>query len=432
MEEMKKGERKKPDVPRSVKGMDDILPPGSFIFRSIEETARRIFEIYGYAEVRTPIVEEASLFERSVGETSDIVEKQMYTFLEKGADPKSLALRPEGTAPAARALVQHGLARQGEVVKWFYHGPMFRYEREQLGRRRQFYQIGAELFGSEEAAADAELMEMLMAFIAGLGIHGVELHVNSIGCPACRPAYREKLLGFLESVEEVLCEDCKRRLQTNPLRILDCKQPECISATTDAPAAIENLCEPCSAHFALVRKELETAGVEHHVNPRMVRGLDYYTRTTFEAICGSANARTAVAAGGRYDGLVEQLGGPRTPAVGFAAGVERLAMLLEEEGKTSEDRCEAFVAVAGAAAESEAKRILRNLRKNGIKSEMDLRVGSLRSQMRRADRLKCPVVLMIGEDEIAKGVVTLRKMADGSQEQINQSALIEEVRKRLT
>src|SRR5664279_751787 len=312
-----------------VKGFNDILPGEVEKWQHIEASARQVFGLYGFSEIRIPIIEKTELFCRSIGDATDIVEKEMYSFVDKGEN--SVTLRPEGTAGVMRAFIEHKLYAQDPVAKLYYLGPMFRYERPQKGRYRQFHQIGAEITGVHDPLADAQVLNMLVQFFREIGLVEPQLQVNSLGCPECRPAYRAALIEFLDKHVDALCDDCRRRLSTNPLRALDCKVPNCIEATFGAPSMLDNLCSACDDHFASVRRYLDLTETPYSINPRMVRGLDYYTRTTFEMVTGQLGSQSAVAAGGRYDGLISQLGGPAIPGIGFAMGVERVALLLGEK-----------------------------------------------------------------------------------------------------
>ncbi|HUT54998.1 MAG TPA: histidine--tRNA ligase [bacterium] len=395
-----------------IKGFQDVVPPRSIKFARIEAAAREVFLTYGFSEVRLPVLEPTELFARGIGTGTDIVEKEMYTFADRKG--RSLTLRPEGTAGAVRAYLSAGLGR-GEPVKWFYSGPMFRYERPQKGRYRQFYQIGAEAIGYEGPGTDAEIITMLDRFFKKLGVQGVKLELNSLGCKNCRPAYREALVKFLGSKKDALCEDCRRRLETNPLRVLDCKVEGCKAAVADAPAMLEFLDEECKAHFAGVKKDLEIVGVAYSVNPRIVRGLDYYTRTVFEYLAiDGLGAQNAVAAGGRYDGLVQEFGGPPTPAIGFALGVDRAALLAGGE----ESRPSALsIVVMGDAAREEGVRLLAALRDQGVVAEMltDGVGRSMKSQMKAADKAGVKQVIIIGDEELKKGQYTIKDLKSGEQ-----------------
>ncbi len=396
-----------------VKGMNDVLPPAIAVWQHVERTARELFRRYGYGELRTPVVEDTALFVRGVGEGTDIVGKEMYTFLDKAE--RSLTLRPEGTAPAVRAYVEHSVLNQEPLTRWFYVGPMFRYERMKTGRYRQFWQIGVEAFGAKEPAQDVEVIELAVRLLEGLGLTGITLHLNSIGDDTCRPDYQQKLVAYFQGQRDQLCADCQTRLEKNPLRILDCKNPQCQQIAQGAPSIQDSLCEPCRVHFAEVRRRLELLGISYQLDPRMVRGLDYYTRTSFELLADDPALGTAstVCGGGRYDKLVKVLGGPDVPAVGFAIGVERLCLLLEKSGKVPDSLPDLFVATADAVAEDAATRLVASLRGAGVWVETDTRGGSLKSQMKRADKTRARFALVLGEREIAEQAAELKPMAGG-------------------
>ncbi len=401
-----------------IKGFNDILPGEVEKWQHIEATARRVFELYGFAEIRVPILEKTELFARSIGDATDIVEKEMYSFTDKGEN--QVTLRPEGTASVMRAFIEHKLYANDPVAKLYYLGPMFRYERPQKGRYRQFHQIGAEVTGVTDPKVDAQLLTMLCHFFAELGLVEPRLEINSLGCPECRPAYRQVLKEFLRAKFELLCDDCKRRFETNPLRALDCKSTGCQEATNGAPSVLDHLCAGCADHFARVRGNLEAVGTDYSVNPRMVRGLDYYTRTTFELVTGLLGSQSAVAAGGRYDGLIAELGGPALPGIGFAMGVERVALLLAE--REFQKRPELFIAALGEPAQAEAFRLMTALQRQGVSVEIDYEGKSLKSQLRRSDKFNARFTLIIGEDELAKGRGALKNMDQGSQEEVPLSA----------
>jgi histidyl-tRNA synthetase len=390
-----------------VKGMNDLLPAHIARWQEMERVAREVFQLYGYREVRTPAVEHAALFARGVGETTDIVQKEMYVFEDKGED--LLCLRPEGTAGAVRAYVEHGCHVDG-LQKWFYVGPMFRRERPQKGRYRQFHQIGVECFGAAEPAIDAEQIAMLDDFLARLGVRA-ELKINSVGDPSCRPAYLENLRGWLRARGELLCADCRERTERNPLRVLDCKNPACQPVLADAPRLIDRLCEGCAAHFDAVKGALDALGVSYTVDPRLVRGLDYYVRTAFEFSSTALGSQSAVAGGGRYDGLVETLGGPPTPGIGFALGQERLALILESLGHVSpEPRPEIFFVSADEQGAREALRRASLLRKAGIACELDPRGGKLARQFKHAERVRARYAVVLGGNEVASGQAKLKNL----------------------
>jgi histidyl-tRNA synthetase len=395
----------------AVKGFNDILPDESGRWQYIEQTARRIFELNGFGEIRVPVMEKTELFCRSIGDATDIVEKEMYTFIDKGEN--SVTLRPEGTAGVMRAFIEHKMYAQDPIAKLYYLGPMFRYERPQKGRYRQFHQIGAEITGVHDPLADAQVLNMLASFFREIGLTEPTLQINSLGCPECRPAYRAALRSFLEERMGLLCDDCKRRFATNPLRTLDCKVPGCIEATLGAPSVLEHLCSGCEDHFSSVRRYLDLSSTPYGINSRMVRGLDYYTRTTFEMVTGLLGAQSAVAAGGRYDGLISQLGGPAIPGIGFAMGLERIALLLgSQEFATQPDL---FIATMGKEERDIAFCLMDGLLKSGVRVEMDYEGKSLKSQMRRADKLKARFSVVIGGNEVTTGQASFKRMADGLQ-----------------
>jgi histidyl-tRNA synthetase len=395
----------------AVKGMQDILPPDVHIWQKVEDDAREVFRSYGFQEIRLPMMESTEVFSRSIGETTDIVEKEMYTFTDRGG--RSISLRPEGTAPAVRCYVQHHLHNMPSPQKFYYTGPMFRYERPQKGRLRQFYQVGAEAFGSGEPVVDAEIVAMLMDFLSKVGIEGLNLQINSLGCLECRPAYRDALVEFFASRSDALCGDCGRRQERNPLRILDCKAPGCIEQRSEAPLVSDYLCEKCRGHFNRLREMLDALEVPYNVNPSLVRGLDYYTGTIFEATSESLGAQNAVAAGGRYDLLVEEFGGPSSPAMGFAVGVERLISLIRENAAPV-PAPDIFIATLGREAQREALKIARGFRAEGRWVELGSEADSLRSQMRRADRFGAEYVFIMGEDELKSGSLGWKRLRDGA------------------
>jgi histidyl-tRNA synthetase len=418
-----------------VKGMNDLLPgelSGDMApvetWQYVERTTRELFSRFGYGEIRTPMVEDTALFVRSVGEETDIVGKEMYTFLDKGE--RSLSMRPEGTAPAARAYIEHSVLNQEPLTRWYYIGPMFRYERMKTGRYRQFFQIGAEAYGSKEAAQDVEVMDMVVQLLEQLGLKDVSLNINSLGDEACRPAYQQKLVEHLTAHREELCGDCQRRLETNPLRVLDCKNEKCQAIASAAPDVLRFLCEPCKAHFEDVKRKLDALAVRYVINPRMVRGLDYYTRTTFEFIAAHPALGTAstVGGGGRYDKLVKSLGGPDVPAVGFGLGLDRLTLLLREGGQQYSAPPDVFIAVADEGSADEALKLASRLRREGLKVEFDTRGGSLKSQMKRADKTKARYTLVLGQTERESGKAQLKPMAGGEQIPVALSEVAQAVR----
>ncbi len=402
-----------------IKGFSDLLPGETESWQFVEQVAREVFGRYNFSEIRIPILEKTELFSRSLGETTDIVEKEMYTFADQDAKGSMLTLRPEGTAGVVRAYIEAGLAQVEPVQKLYYLGPMFRRERPQKGRFRQFYQIGAEVLGRKDPMADAELLLLLNDFFAALKLDGLTLQLNSLGCTECRPRYRKELLSFLKALEENLCENCRRRIERNPLRILDCKEQSCVQATKNAPFTIDYFCQACQYHFGVVKRLLEETRVPYVINPRMVRGLDYYGRTTFEWTTDRLGSQNAVAAGGRYDGLVKDLGGPAVAGVGFALGVERLVLLLGMKEESRFNSPSLYLAWMGKAAGDWAFPVAHVLRRRGIAVEMGGVEKSLKSQMRHADKLKAQYVFIVGEDELSKGKGILRHM--DSKEQVDVS-----------
>ena len=400
----------------AIKGFSDILPEAVEPWQFVEEKARQVFSSYNFSEIRIPILEKTELFSRSIGETTDIVEKEMYTFTDR--DGSMLTLRPEGTAGVVRAYVESEMYKTEPVRKLYYMGPMFRRERPQKGRMRQFHQIGAEALGRADPFIDAEMLLMLRDFFAAVGLDGATLELNSLGCAECRPRYREKLLAFLRQKEHLLCANCRRRMERNPLRVLDCKEPGCIEATREAPSILESLCAECRDHFDLVKRLLAETNVAYVLNPRLVRGLDYYSRTTFEWTSDQLGSQNTVAAGGRYDGLVEELGGPSIPGVGFAIGIERLTLLLREKETNQPAGPSVYVVWVGTPARDWAFGVVNRLRRQGLVVEMEGEAKSLKSQMRRADKLKARSVLIVGDDELQKGRAVLRDMASKQQAEI--------------
>jgi len=392
------------------------MPEEMGLWHQIEDTAREVMELYGYGEMRVPIFEETTLFSRSIGEHTDIVEKEMYTFTDRSG--KSLTLRPEATAGVVRAWIEHHLAQRGLVGRYYYIGPMFRYERPQKGRYRQFHQIGAEIIGESHPAVDAELIEMLFFYLNRLGLRRANLVLNSIGCPRCRPGYLEKLRRKVKEKLSELCSDCQNRSERNLLRIFDCKNPQCQSVIQGLPSIGDHLCSECSHHFQQVQSYLRRFGIDYELNPRLVRGLDYYTRTTFEITYPGLGAQNAIMGGGRYDGLAELLGGEQTPATGVAIGAERLVLAMKEEGISPPEPISTFLVTVGDEAFERGLELIRELRHQGIFCLIDFKGRSLRGQLRLANKLGSRAVLILGGDELKKGVVTLKMMSDGSQQEV--------------
>ncbi|MCK8601940.1 histidine--tRNA ligase [Desulfoferrobacter suflitae] len=407
---------------QAIKGMNDILPDQIHWWQRVENTARSILENFGYREIRTPVLEKTELFSRSIGENTDIVEKEMYTFADRKGE--WLTLRPEATASIVRAFIQHNLQADPLARKFYSTGPMFRYERPQKGRYRQFHQLDAEVFGVEDPMLDAELMYMLRVFLEQLGLSGVVLHINSLGCPACRAPYRSLLQTFLLQNRATFCSDCQRRLHVNPLRVFDCKVERCQKIIENAPMLLDSICEDCRDHFAAVRSYLDRLQTDYEINPRMVRGLDYYTRTTFEIITDRLGAQNAVGGGGRYDGLMRDLGGPDLSGIGFAIGMERLILLLQQQRSEPQRSPLVFLAILGDQAKQEGFLITQQLRSHGIEAEMDYARHSLKSQMRRADKLAAHYVVILGDEEMAAGAAQLRDMQSKQQSSIPLDGLV--------
>lgn len=407
---------------RGIKGVKDILPDDMPKWRLVEETARRLASAYGYREVRIPIFEVTELFARSIGATTDIVEKEMYTFQDR--DGTSLTLRPEGTAGAVRAYIEHNLAQAPRAQKLFYLGPMFRHERPQAGRLRQFHQLGVEAFGVADPGADVEVIDLLWQFFAALRLPGLTLEINSLGEAADRPAYRRALVAYLKPLEARLCANCRRRLETNPLRILDCKVPACQEATENAPRLTDHLSRSARSHFDDVLSGLGELGIPYQLNPRLVRGLDYYTLTTFEVTSRDLGAQNAVGAGGRYDGLVEALGGPQMPATGFAVGLERVTLMLPSSPSLGEPDL-VFVAAFGKEGATAGLRLLHELRLRGVAADTDYRAKTLKALLRQADKRQAAFTLLVGDDEAARGAAILRNMRTKEQQELLLSSAVE-------
>ncbi len=412
---------------QALKGTKDILPAEARTWSRLEQTVRDVFSRYGFGEIRTPIIESSELFARSVGASSDIVRKEMYTF---PMGEQSISLRPENTASVVRAFVEHSLHRQvatGFPERYFYMGPMFRHERPQRGRQRQFHQIGAEVLGAAEPLADAETIQMVELLLQELGIKDRELTINSVGDPACRPAHREALKAWLAGNLERLCEDCRRRYDDNPMRVFDCKVEADRELLTEAPTMLERLCEPCRTHFDEVRRDLDSFEIPYTVDPRIVRGLDYYQRTVFEFLSSGLGSQNAILGGGRYDGLVEELGGPAIPGFGFAVGMERLILLMESpQGKLSD--VDLALISLGSDAMDAAVEMASRFRRVGIRCVMPLVDRPMGAQLRRANKSGARYALFIGGDELARKHFGLKDLQTGTQETVDESSVIERFR----
>ncbi len=401
------------------KGTKDVLPDKSYKWQFVEKAARETAEIFNIKEIRTPVFEHTELFQRGVGETTDVVNKEMYTFEDKGG--RSITLKPEGTAGAVRMFVENGLSSTPMPLKSYYITPCFRYERPQAGRLREFHQFGVEIFGAKSAETDAEVIFAASTFLEKLGINKTELQINSIGCRICRAEYNKALKDYFRPRLADMCETCRSRFDKNPLRMLDCKEERCKKITADAPKILDYLCEDCKTHFEKVKSLLSAQNVAFSVNPRIVRGLDYYTKTVFEFISTDIGAQGAVCAGGRYDNLVEELGGAPLPAIGFAAGIERLMLLMENTGADFGENKKPLIYIAGMdeISRSKAFSLTCGLRARGINAESDLMERSVKAQFKYADKLGAEYVAVIGANELEAGAANIKKMSDGSQTAVN-------------
>ena len=408
---------------RKPRGTMDILPEETPLWQYIERTAREVAARYGYKEIRTPAFEATELFARGVGDSTDVVQKEMYTFTDR--EDRSFTLRPEGTASVVRAIIENGRASDAMPLKLYYLINCFRYEKPQAGRSREFFQFGTEMFGAADPASDATVISLAAAIIRELGITELSLHINSIGCPACRPAYREALVEYFSAHEEELCDTCRERLLTNPLRILDCKSPVCSALAADAPKTVEHLCPECADHFEHLKSYLEAEGLEYTVDPHIVRGLDYYTRTVFEFIAGGIGAQSTVCGGGRYDGLMEQLGGPSLPGIGFAIGITRLILAMKASGVDipAEEAPKLYIAPMGDAAKTFACAEVARLRRAGIYAECDIVGRSMKAQMKYADKTGAEYVLAVGDNELASGRAVLKNMKGDGELEVSLSEI---------
>jgi histidyl-tRNA synthetase len=400
----------------SVRGFKDILPEEAGKWQYVERIAREIFSDFGVQEIRIPVLEKTDLFKRGIGEATDIVEKEMYTFLDRGNE--YLTLRPEATASVIRAYIEHHIYETVPSAKLFTIGPMFRRERPQKGRFRQFHQINVEFIGQEDPRVDAEVIFILIHYLKAVGLDNLNLEINSLGCAECRPRFRKEVTDFLMGSEDSLCQDCRRRLTTNPLRVFDCKVESCKDILSDAPVIVNFLCSECHQHFEDVKTLLKNLDISFDVNTKMVRGLDYYTRTAFEITTESLGSQNAVTGGGRYDGLVKQLGGPDIPGVGFAIGCERLISMIPKKDEEFQEHPHIFIAALGDKAQEFSFLLCNSLRKIGIRTEMDFAGKNLKSQMKQSDKLNCNYTLIIGERELEEKRALLRNMETKSQESI--------------
>jgi histidyl-tRNA synthetase len=412
-----------------IRGFKDILPGEIEVWQHVESVARSLFEDFNFKEIRLPILEHTELFARAIGQGTDIVEKEMYTFPDRKGD--LMTMRPEATAGVVRSYIQHKQYANDPIRKYYFIGPVFRRERPQKGRYRQFYQINAEILGVDSAYADVQLIYMLHTLFSRLSVGDTTLVINSIGCPECRPAYKEALLRELSAISDQLCTDCLKRRDRNPLRVLDCKVPTCKEATKDAPSCLDYLCPDCSEHFEKVKTSLEDLEIPFVVDHRLVRGLDYYTRTVFEMKTTRLGAQDAVAGGGRYDVLVEMLGGPPQPATGFAIGFDRLVELAALEKETVASTPDLFIAPLGERSQMSASKWSCDLGGEGVRTEMDLSGRSLKSMMKRANRLGAAYVLIVGDKELDEGEAVLRNMTTKEQVQIPLAGLVDDIKQRL-
>ena len=405
-------------ITKKIKGTEDVLPKDSYRWQFVEDVMRKESAAYGFKEIRTPVFEHTELFARGVGQTTDVVQKEMYTFDTKGGE--SVTLRPEGTAGAARAVLEHGLVNDSLPIKASYFVSCYRYEKPQAGRLREFHQFGLECYGTQSPVADAELICAAQSIFDRLGIKQLRLEINSIGCPACRAEYHKALKEYFYGYKDELCETCNSRLEKNPMRILDCKSPVCSKIAQGAPKITDYLCDECKEHFASVQKYLDAAGVEYTVNPTIVRGLDYYTKTVFEFVTDFIGAQGTVCGGGRYDGLIEELGGKHLPSLGFAMGIEILLMLMDKQGIEipKPSTCDLYVAVMGESASLKSFEIIKAVRSCGLIAETDVVGRGLRAQMKYADKIGAKFSMVLGDNEIEQGKAVIKNMSSGEQTEI--------------
>ncbi len=415
------------EINRAVKGTCDILPDDSYKWQEVEKFMLETSRLYGFKEIRVPVFEHTEVFNRSVGDTTDVVQKEMYTFDDKGG--RSITLRPELTAGVVRSAIEKGLVNGALPLKVCYIGGCYRYEKPQAGRLREFHQFGVECFGAGEPAADAEVISLAKSVLNGLGVSKLSLEINSIGCPECRKKYHAALKEFFEAQKDNLCETCKDRLDRNPMRILDCKSPVCSEIAKNAPVMIDFLCDDCANHFKGVKAHLNAMGIEYSVNPHIVRGLDYYTRTVFEFVSNSIGAQGTVCGGGRYDGLVSQMGGPAVPALGFGMGIERLMLVLESEGVTLPEpkTCDLFISVVGSDAAVKASELCAKLRAEGFCAQSEISGRGLKAQMRFANKIGAKFTMVLGDDELANNTAVLKNMSTSDTREINLDKTVKEL-----
>lgn len=411
-------------ITKAIKGTKDALPKDIHKYQYIEATVIDIAEKYGYKEMRTPVFEHTELFQRGVGDTTDVVQKEMYTFDDKGG--RSITLRPEGTAGAVRAYLENGLCNETLPQKICYLTSCYRYEKPQAGRLREFHQFGIECFGTQSPLADAEMIALANSVFITLGVQDLSLEINSIGCPECRAEYHKALKEYFSKRQEDLCDTCRSRLDRNPMRILDCKSPVCSEIAKGAPVVIDYLCDDCKAHFEKVQEYLKAMNIDYTVNPKIVRGLDYYTKTVFEFVSNSIGAQGTVCGGGRYDGLVEELGGQHTPSLGFAMGLERLMLLMDAQGCSYPEPAvpDLFIVAMGDKATVKAIEIAKDMRDEGFSAVLDLNQRSLRAQMKYADKLNAKFNAVIGDNEVDSGKARLKNMASGEEYDIDLTTFV--------
>lgn len=400
------------------RGTLDILPSETRLWHQVERTARETAAQYGFEEIRFPTFEATELFRRGVGDTTDVVQKEMYTFSDR--DGRSLTLRPEGTACVVRSIIENGLCSETMPLKLYYLTNFFRYEKPQAGRSREFYQFGVEMFGTASPAADAEIISLADRVIRGVGITDAKLFINSIGCPVCRREYHAALKAYFASRSDELCDTCRTRLETNPLRILDCKSPVCATIAQDAPKTVDYLCDDCASHFSLLQKYLEGAGLSYEINPRIVRGLDYYTKTVFEFVSDAIGAQSTICGGGRYDGLVQSVGGPALSGIGFGMGITRLILTMKAAGlgNTEREAPVLYIAPMGERAGVTAASLTAQLRARGLYAEYDIVGRSLKAQMKYADKIRARYTLILGDNEMETGTAQLKNMKESTQTEI--------------
>lgn len=400
-------------ITKKIKGTEDVLPKDSYRWQFVENIMSREAEKFGFKEIRTPVFEHTQLFARGVGQTTDVVQKEMYTFDTKGGE--SVTLRPEGTAGAARAVLEHALVNEGLPIKAYYHTSCYRYEKPQAGRLREFHQFGIEQYGTSSPVADAEVISLADSIFKALQIKGIRLEINSIGCPTCRAEYHKALKEYFSGYTGELCETCMTRLEKNPMRILDCKSPVCSKIAENAPKIVDFLCEECENHFAQVKKYLDLTGIEYTVNPTIVRGLDYYTKTVFEFVSDNIGSQGTVCGGGRYDGLIEELGGQHLPSLGYAMGMERLLMVMDNQGIEipKPAPCALYVAGLGENAQAKAYQIVNQVRSFGLQAETDVVGRGLRAQMKYADKIGAQFSMVLGDNEIEQGEAEVKNMTTG-------------------